>query len=191
MVKQGPVMGFAGARWVPSPNFRPRKADETLQAIILHGTWMDKDDDVLSRLTDAAAQVSAHYYITRQGEVIQLVDEIHVAWHAGRSSYPGLAAEAESLNGISLGIELANKGPFATPPAAGTECLPDDSPLWQKAEPYTEAQYEALGHLLDDILSRHSISPDHILGHSEVSPGRKSDPGPHFNKARVLLNLGE
>ncbi len=167
-------------RCLPSPNQRARRAGERLEFVVVHGTWMAGDEGALQRLTDPAAEVSCHYYITRGGEVIQLVPESEVAFHAGRSrAVNAEGIEVDGLNGWSLGIELANSGPFL----AGTPTPADEAnPDWSKVEPYTLAQYDAVIDLLRDILLRHpSIIKERVLGHDAVSPGRKSDPGPHFD----------
>jgi N-acetylmuramoyl-L-alanine amidase len=141
---------------------------------------MAGDEGALARLTDPAAEVSCHYYICRNGEVIQLVPEAEVAFHAGKSRAVNAGGvEVDGLNGWSLGIEIANSGPFgAVPPTPEQEASPD----WDKAEPYTLAQYDSVVALLRDILARHPlITPERVLGHDAVSPGRKSDPGRHFD----------
>jgi N-acetylmuramoyl-L-alanine amidase len=168
------------SRLLPSPNFRLRQEGERLEFVIIHGTWMLGDEGALARLTDPVAEVSCHYYITRAGEIIQLVEERKVAYHAGLSrAVVSDGVEVERLNGWSLGIEVANSGPFVHgSPTPEEEANPD----WEKVEPYTLAQYGALVDLLRDILRRHpSIIPARVLGHDMVSPGRKSDPGPHFD----------
>ncbi|RYG59882.1 MAG: N-acetylmuramoyl-L-alanine amidase [Alphaproteobacteria bacterium] len=167
-------------RTLPSPNTRERRQGEKLEFVIVHGTWMAGDEGALHRLTDTAAEVSCHYYITRGGEVIQLVREHEVAFHAGRSRAVNAAGvEVDGLNGWSLGIELANSGPFG-----GRTPTPEEEadPNWEACEPYSLAQYDALIDLLRDILARHSsITKERVLGHDAVAPGRKSDPGPHFD----------
>ena len=178
-------MAFIGrsglvSREVPSPNHRERREDERLEFVILHGTWMAGDEGALARLRDTTAEVSCHYYISRNGEIIQLVDESEVAYHAGKSRWVNAAGDTvEGLNGWSLGIEIANSGPFgAHAPTPEQEANPD----WNRAEPYTMAQYDAVIDLLRDIMVRHPvIARERVLGHSTVSPGRKSDPGPHFD----------
>lgn len=158
----------------PSPNHRERREGERLQYVIIHGTWMRDDAAVLERLTNPATELSCHYFISHAAQVHQLVDESRVAYHAGKSTWNGI----ENLNGHSLGIEVGNAGPFATPPTTEQEAKPE----WGKAEPYTPAQYQTLIELLKAIMARHPhIKPEHVLGHSEISPGRKSDPGPHFD----------
>lgn len=166
----------------PSPNHRPCNEGENLQYIIIHGTWMADDEAALARLTDPATEVSCHYFITHEAEVHQLVDESQVAYHAGKSEWNGITG----LNGHSIGIEISNPGPFKTPPTPEEEANPD----WQNAPLYTDAQYATLVNLLRNIMTRHPhIKPEHVLGHNEISPGRKSDPGPHFDW-NVLATAG-
>lgn len=168
------------SRIVPSPSYRARRLDERLEFVILHGTWMQGDEGALARLTDPLAEVSCHYYITRAGEILQLVSEADVAWHAGKSqAETSDGGIIDGVNGWSLGIEMANSGPFLNgTPTPDEEANPD----WSKVEPYTLAQYGALVDLLRDIMQRHTgIVPERVLGHDAVSPGRKSDPGVHFD----------
>lgn len=171
----------------PSPNSRARKPEERLEFVIVHGTWMRDDEAALARLCDPAAEVSCHYYITRTGKVVQLVDEARVAFHAGKSAAVNAAgALVEGLNGWSLGIELGNAGPFVhgAPDAAAEAAIAEAD--WQHAEPYTAEQYAALTVLLRDILARNpGINASRVLGHDAVSPGRKSDPGRHFDWRRL------
>lgn len=167
------------SRVLPSPNHRERKAGERLEFVVIHGTWMAGDESALERLRDPVAEVSCHYYITREGEVLQLVPERLVAFHAGVSqAVNGEGVIVHGLNNWSLGIEVANCGPFLDgPPSVEQETLVG----WTRAEPYTEAQYVALKELVADILARNShISVERVLGHNEVAPDRKSDPGMHF-----------
>ena len=141
---------------------------------------MAGDEGALSRLTDPEAEVSCHYYITRAGEIIQLVPEAEVAFHAGRSrAVNSEGVTVDGLNNWSLGIEIANSGPFL-----GGVPTPDEeaNPDWNECEPYTLAQYDAVIDLLRDIMLRHPlIIKERVLGHDVVAPGRKSDPGPHFD----------
>jgi N-acetylmuramoyl-L-alanine amidase len=180
---------YPAALWRPSPNFRPRGPGERVRLVVVHGTWMAGDAAALARLCDAAAEVSCHYYISRAGEVTQLVSEADVAWHAGQSRWEIDGEVVEGLNPFSLGIELANSGPFqAYPdgPPREVEAGPVD---WTRAEPYTEAQYAALGALLGDILPRYGLDARAVVGHDAVAPGRKRDPGAHFDWARVRRAL--
>ncbi len=168
------------SRVLPSPNTRERKAGERLEFLIIHGTWMAGDDGALQRLCDPVAEVSCHYYITREGQILQLVPERLVAFHAGVSkAVNSEGVEIHGLNNWSLGIEVANCGPFLDgPPSLEQETLVG----WTRAEPYTEAQYVALKALVADILARNPhICVERVLGHNEVAPDRKSDPGMHFD----------
>lgn len=165
-----------------SPNRRPRVGEERIRFVVLHGTWMATDADAVARLTDEVSQVSCHYYISRTGEVTQLVREADVAWHAGKSFWQGL----EGLNPWSLGVEIGNVGPFAgRVPSVAEEAAISDS-QWAAAEPYTEAEYAAVIALLKDVLARHGLGPEAVLGHDEVAPGRKTDPGAHFDWGRLV-----
>lgn len=176
-------VGMAGVRRVASPNKRARRGEEELRLVVIHATWMAGDDKALARLCDPAAEVSCHYYISRAGEVIQLVDEAEVAFHAGKSVWQGI----EGVNGWSLGIELANSGPFGSYPDGPPVGVEQSGVDWGKVEAFSEAQYGALIGLLRDILRRHpQIRPAAVVGHEEVSVGRKIDPGGHFDWGRLV-----
>jgi N-acetylmuramoyl-L-alanine amidase len=140
-----------------SPNFGPRRGGLTPTLIVIHFTAMQNAQAALERLCDQDAEVSAHYLITGQGAVIQMVPEDQRAWHAGAGSWGG----QDDINSRSIGIELDNRG----------------------THPFAEAQMVALEALLRDIHSRWPIS--HTIGHSDMAPGRKFDPGPHFDWARL------
>ena len=171
--------------WRPSPNFRARKPAEQLIFVVVHGTWMTDDEAALARLTDPASEVSAHYYLARDGALTQLVREAEVAWHAGTSQWHDPEfGQLEGLNGWSLGVEIGNAGPFphGAPSVADEAAVPD----WGLAEPYVDAQYATLRALLADVMARHpAITPTRVLPHSAVAPGRKSDPGGHFDWQRL------
>lgn len=143
----------------PSPNFDVRT--EPVKYVILHGTWMGDDDEALQRLSCPVAKVSAHYFIDKDGRLLQMVDEDKVAWHAGVSAW----REDVSLNQTSIGIEIS---------------------ALSHAE-YNEAQYQTLERLLADVLERYSLSPDAVLAHSDVAPRRKDDPGRGFDWARLEI----
>ncbi|WML27348.1 LysM peptidoglycan-binding domain-containing protein [Neobacillus sp. OS1-33] len=133
--------------------------------------------------------VSSHYLIGRSGEVYRLVDENRVAYHAGKGDLPGFPAYKNRLNEYSIGIELL---------AIGTqdEMLPVMSAqTYQSIAPYnigyTEAQYRSLNLLLDDIIGRHPFikrDRQHIVGHDEYAPGRKTDPGKLFDWTRIRFS---
>lgn len=140
----------------PSPNFDARTAPPDM--IVLHYTGMATGAAALARLTDPAARVSAHYLIEEDGRVFSLVDEARRAWHAGVSSWRGRT----DTNARSIGIELVNPGhEFGY-------------------RPFPSAQIEALIALLDDVRGRWTIEDGLILGHADVAPRRKEDPGELF-----------
>jgi len=143
-------------REVPSPNFNARKAPVSM--VVLHYTGMRTADDALERMCNPAAEVSAHYMIEEDGTVTQLVDEEHRAWHAGKAYWRG----ETDVNSASVGIELVNPGhEFGY-------------------RPFPEAQVEALLPLLADIVKRHNVPRANVVGHSDVAPARKQDPGELF-----------
>lgn len=128
--------------------------------IVIHYTAISCDA-ARARLCDPAAEVSAHYLISQTGRIEALVDENQRAWHAGAGQWAGL----EDINSHSIGIELANDG----------------------SQPFSEPQMAALETLLRAIMARWSIAPHRVIGHSDMAPSRKSDPGPHFDWHRLAL----
>lgn len=134
----------------PSPNQGSRPAGTSPALVVVHGT-AGTDAGDLDWLTRADSQVSYHYLIQRTGQVYRLVNEERRAWHAGKSEWRGRT----DCNDYSIGIGFSNLG---------------------KSEPYTDAQYEAGGRLLREILGRWTLDFDAVVGHFHVSPGRKTDP---------------
>lgn len=147
-----------GVRDCPSPNCETRPAEAAIDTLILHYTGMRSADEARARMCDPAARVSAHYMIEENGKVWRLVDEGLRAWHAGLSWWRGAA----NLNDRSIGIELVNPG---------HEFGYRDFPA---------AQIRALAALCREIRSRHPIPQNRILGHSDIAPLRKQDPGERF-----------
>ncbi len=147
----------------PSPNFDARPGDGCVDILILHYTGMRRAKDALDRLCDPAARVSAHYLIDEDGAVTRLVAEEKRAWHAGISSWRG----RNDINGASIGIELVNPGH-----EFGYRRFP-------------EPQMAALEELANGILGRHTIPARHVIGHSDVAPLRKQDPGELFDWQRL------
>ena len=141
-----------------SPNFGPRRS-EPIDILLLHYTGMPSGADALARLTDAESAVSAHYLIDEDGTTYRLVDEVQRAWHAGQSFWAG----ETDINSRSIGIEIVNPGH-----EFGYRAFPDE-------------QMSALIALSLGILERHPIPPWRVLGHSDVAPGRKQDPGELFD----------
>ena len=117
----------------------------------------------LDRLCDPAAEVSAHYVIGPRGAVWALVPEAARAWHAGAGAWGAVG----DVNSHAIGIELVNSGPL--------DALP----------PFPEPQMAALEDLLDAIMARWAIPPARVIGHSDMAPGRKRDPGPKFDWRRL------
>ena len=145
----------------PSPNFNERKCPVSM--IVLHYTVIPTCEEALVRLsetTNAAGKVSAHYLVDRDGSIYNLVDESKRAWHAGLGSWAGL----DDINSRSIGIEIVNVG------------LTEDG----NREPFPNAQIYAVIKLCKDIQTRYNISPCNIVGHSDVAPARKQDPGEAF-----------
>ncbi len=153
------VCGHKNAIWVPSPNFGPRRGGVTPDIILIHYTNMDSAEAALARLCDPVTELSSHYLISETGTLWQLVDEKERAHHAGVSAW----GDSDDVNSRSIGIELANRGDHAFP----------------------EPQMHCLENLLTDIMTRWDIPAKRVIGHSDVAPGRKVDPGPRFDWCRL------
>ena len=139
-----------------SPNFDAR--DQPIDMLVLHYTGMKTGAEALARLCDPEARVSAHYTIDRDGRVYRHVPEEMRAWHAGVSYWAG----QKNVNGRSVGIEIVNPGhEFGY-------------------VPFADVQIAALIDLADEIVQRHKIPANRVLGHSDVAPARKQDPGELF-----------
>jgi N-acetylmuramoyl-L-alanine amidase len=143
----------------PSPNFGPRANGLTPEMLVIHYTGMQSADEALARMCDSASEVSAHYMIDEEGRVFSLVDEANRAWHAGHGSWRGVS----DINSRSIGIELVNPG----------------HEFGYRAFPM--AQMTALAELAHGILARWPIPPRNVVGHSDVAPLRKQDPGELFD----------
>jgi N-acetylmuramoyl-L-alanine amidase len=146
----------------PSPNHGAR-TDGPVDILLLHYTGMPDAEQSLAWLCNPDSNVSAHYFVFENGRVLSLVPEERRAWHAGASRW----GDATDINSRSVGIEIANPGH----PGG----LPD----------FPDAQIEALIGLARGIVERHPIPPHRVLGHSDVAPGRKLDPGENFPWARL------
>jgi len=145
----------------PSPNFDDRT--EPVSMVVLHYTGMDDAASAIARLRDPEARVSAHYLIAEDGQILRLVDEDKRAWHAGQSYWRGVYG----VNSVSIGIEIVNPGHE------------------HGYRPFTEQQMDALLPLLAGIVRRHNVPPANVVGHSDVAPSRKTDPGELFDWARL------
>jgi N-acetylmuramoyl-L-alanine amidase len=153
----------------PSQNFGNRADGSVINKLIFHYTGMKSGEDSLSRMCDSAAEVSTHYFVDENGTITQLVDEEKRAWHAGASFWAG----ETDINGQSIGIELQNPGHE-----------------WGYRE-FPEQQIKSLVGLATDILIRHEIPARNVLGHSDIAPERKQDPGELFPWQRLAaMNVG-
>ena len=144
-----------------SPNFDERNAPVSI--VVLHYTEMLGPEAALERMCDPDAKVSAHYLIAEDGTVTRLVPEEKRAWHAGVSYWRG----HKDINSVSVGIELDHPGHL------------------HGYRDFSEAQFEALVPLLASIMKRHDIPRANVLGHSDIAPQRKIDPGELFPWERL------
>jgi N-acetylmuramoyl-L-alanine amidase len=152
----------------PSPNFDERSLPITM--VVLHYTGMQDAASAIARLADPEAKVSCHYLVAEDGTVVRMVDEAQRAWHAGASHWRGVT----DVNSASIGIEIVNPGHE-----------------WGYV-PFPDEQIEAVIRLLADIKQRHAITRGNVVGHSDIAPARKQDPGELFpwgKLARLRLAL--
>lgn len=143
-----------------SPNFGPRRDGAVPDIIVIHYTAMADCDGARDWLCNPQAEVSAHYIISPQGEVMQLVEEDQRAWHAGAGSW----GDVVDVNSRSIGIELSNDG----------------------ASPFAAPLMDAVCDLLPAMMERWNILPERVIGHSDLAPGRKIDPGNRFDWGRLV-----
>ena len=145
----------------PSPNFDERKLPVSM--LVLHYTGMEDGDAAVERLRNPESKVSCHYLVHEDGRVLRMVPEDKRAWHAGRSWWRGVM----DVNSASIGIEIVNPGhEFGY-------------------RPFSEEQMDVLVPLVADIVKRHDIPRANVVGHSDVAPSRKEDPGELFDWARL------
>jgi N-acetylmuramoyl-L-alanine amidase len=145
----------------PSPNFDERALPVTM--VVLHYTGMPDAASAIARLSDPEAKVSAHYVIAEDGQVVRMVDEAKRAWHAGKSYWRGVT----DINSASVGIEIVNPGhEFGY-------------------RPFPVAQIDALIPLMQEITLRYRITRGNVVGHSDIAPARKDDPGELFPWERL------
>lgn len=146
-----------GMLWKPSPNFNDRALP--ISMLVLHYTGMKDAASAIERLTSADGGVSAHYLITEEGEIVHMVREEQRAWHAGKSHW----CEIGDINSASIGVEIVNPGHE-----------------WGY-RPFPAPQMQALVPLVAEIVQLYNIQPCHVVGHSDVAPARKEDPGELFD----------
>ena len=145
----------------PSPNFDIRR--HPVSMLVLHYTGMQSAAAALDRLTDPSAKVSAHWVVAEDGQIVQLVDETNRAWHAGKAWWRGIT----DVNSASIGIEIVNPGhEFGY-------------------RPFPAEQMAAVETLVAAAVARFGIHPSNVVGHSDVAPARKDDPGELFDWPRL------
>lgn len=142
----------------PSPNFDDRPAGIKIDSVIIHYTAKGNVEEAMRVFEDPTSQLSAHYTICREGNIFQHVDTSKRAWHAGKSEFRC----RQTFNDFSIGIELYNPGHV------------------RGYVPYTEKQIDSMLDLMFILYSKHPIDPRLVLGHSDISPDRKQDPGSFF-----------
>jgi N-acetylmuramoyl-L-alanine amidase len=142
-----------------SPNFNSKKRfPKKIKCIVFHYTGMKSESDALNRLIGIQSEVSCHYLIKNNGEIIKIVPDLYIAWHAGKSSWKNY----KSLNQNSIGIEITNPG---------------HEHGYKK---FTQKQITSLLKLSKFLIKKYKISPKNILGHSDIAVLRKKDPGEKF-----------
>ena len=142
-----------------SPNFNAiKRSKKNIKFIIIHYTGMSKELSAIKRLCNIKSKVSAHYFIKKNGSVLNLVPPLYEAWHAGKSSWKNL----KYLNKHSIGIEIQNSG--------------HDN----KYENFSEKQIISTKKLLKWLIRKYNVNLKNVLGHSDISPDRKKDPGEKF-----------
>ena len=136
----------------------PKRSKKLIKFIIIHYTGMRKESKALERLCDVKSEVSSHYFIKKNGKIYNLVPDLYTAWHAGKSTWK----KYKSLNKYSIGIEISNPGHE------------------NGYKNFTKKQIISVSKLLKFLIKKYSINLKNILGHSDISPHRKKDPGEKF-----------
>jgi len=142
-----------------SPNFStPKRIKKKIKYIIIHYTGMKNEVSALNRLTNYKSKVSAHYFIKKNGKILNLVPDLYEAWHAGISNWKNI----QSLNRYSIGVEIQNSG---------------HENFYEK---FSDKQIKSVKKLLRFLTARYRVNRKNILGHSDIAPDRKKDPGEKF-----------
>jgi len=142
-----------------SPNFNPKKRKASqIKFIIFHYTGMTTESVSLNRLTNSQSEVSSHYLIKNNGEVVMMVPDLYIAWHAGKSYWKNL----KSLNKNSIGIEISNPGHNL------------------RYKKFSKKQVQSILKISKFLIRKYKIKKKNILGHSDIAPNRKKDPGEKF-----------
>ena len=153
-----------------SPNFDPNKrAKKKIKFLILHYTGMKNENSAINRLTNIQSEVGTHYFIKKSGEIILMVPDLYVAWHAGASQWKNY----KSINYNSIGIEISNTGHK------------------HGYKSFTKKQIRSIKKLSLFLIKKYKINNRYILGHSDIAPERKKDPGEKFPwKTLAKKNIG-
>ena len=142
-----------------SPNFHPKKRNfKQIKFIVFHYTGMKKESEAINRLTNIQSQVSSHYLIKNNGQIVSIVPDLYIAWHAGVSFWKNF----KSLNKYSIGIEISNPGHN------------------YKYKRFSKIQIKSILKLSKFLIKKYKIDSKNILGHSDIAPHRKKDPGEKF-----------
>jgi len=142
-----------------SPNFNPKKRKASqIKFIIFHYTGMTTESASLNRLTNSQSEVSSHYLIKNNGEVVMMVPDLYIAWHAGKSYWKNF----KSLNKNSIGIEISNPGHNL------------------RYKKFSKKQVQSILKISKFLIRKYKIKKKNILGHSDIAPNRKKDPGEKF-----------
>ena len=158
-----------------SPNFSPKKRNiKNIKYLIIHYTGMKKTSDAIKRLINYKSEVSCHYFIKKNGDIIRMVPDSYIAWHAGKSNWK----KHNFLNKLSIGIELDNPGHD------------------HGYQSFKSKQIKSLKKLIKKLKLKYKIKKENVLGHSDIAPERKKDPGEKFpwyllakNKLCIWPNL--
>ena len=150
-----------------SPNFSPKKrTKKQIKFIIIHYTGMRRESEAIERLTNIQSEVSSHYLVKKNGNIVTLVPDLYIAWHAGLSSWKNF----KFLNNISLGIEISNPG------------------HQYNYKKFSNKQIQSLIFLIKHLVKKYKLNHKNILGHSDISVNRKKDPGEKFPWERLAKN---
>ncbi len=142
-----------------SPNFHPiKRRSKQIKFLVFHYTGMKRESQAIRKLTKIQSQVSSHYFIKKNGNIVLMVPDLYIAWHAGKSSWKNY----KSLNKYSIGIEINNPGHQFN------------------YEKYSQKQIDSILILSKYLIKKYKIKKQNILGHSDIAPDRKKDPGEKF-----------
>ena len=136
----------------------PKRSKKMIKFVIIHYTGMKSESSAIKKLCDTKSKVSSHYYVKYNGDILQMVPDLYNAWHAGKSTWKNY----NSINKYSIGIEISNPG------------------HQYNYKKYTRQQITSIKKLLKYLITKYNINRQAILGHSDIAPDRKRDPGEKF-----------